>query len=77
VKVVPTFIPCNLFEHFDLWVAIPLVKFYWIVSQISRPALDGHINSLLGKFATGHCNFLAFAETHCSIVSLLGTITIL
>jgi hypothetical protein len=31
----------------------------------------------MGKFATGHCNFLAFAKTHCSIVSLLGTITIL
>jgi hypothetical protein len=30
-----------------------------------------------GKFAIGHCYFLAFAETHCSIVSLPGTITIL
>jgi hypothetical protein len=31
----------------------------------------------LGKFAIGHCYFLAFAETHCSIVSLLDAITIL
>jgi hypothetical protein len=34
-------------------------------------------NFLLGKFATGHRYFLAFAKTHRSIVSLLGTITIL
>jgi hypothetical protein len=30
----------------------------------------------LGKFATGHRYFLAFAKTHFSIVSLPGTITI-
>jgi hypothetical protein len=39
-------------------------------------------NSLLkgkymGKFAIGHRYFLAFAETHRSIMSLPGTITIL
>jgi hypothetical protein len=30
-----------------------------------------------GKFATGHCYFQAFAETHRPIVSLPDTITIL
>jgi hypothetical protein len=30
-----------------------------------------------GKFATGHRYFLAFAKTHCSIVALPSTITIL
>jgi hypothetical protein len=31
----------------------------------------------MGKFATGHRYFVAFAKTHRSIVSLLGTITIM
>jgi hypothetical protein len=30
-----------------------------------------------GKFAKGHLYFLAFAKTHCSIVILPSTITIL
>ena len=62
----------------DLFIPIDVQRILQI--PISLNLEDDFVawhKSKKGKFATGHRYFLAFAETHRSIVSLLGTITIL